>query len=1259
MNKLDNGGDFQKKKYFLKDESLLSVDDDAFRHIDISKLIRTIINTNEPPFNIGMIGKWGLGKSSLINMAIEQYKKQPDKYIVQEINAWKYEKEALGKVFLKQLWQGISNKKVKTFEVIKREFSEIIKCDLDNERPKDIKKLKQMIFTTSGFIIGASIISFIIYKFVQAYILNTPIWNWIFWGKMLLSYCKNVVTVLLFPVIIGLISVLISEIYNKDTKKIELSFPIETTDDYEIFLEEKIEEKLSENPNLRVITIIDDLDRLSIDKIVEALDALKAFVGFKRCIFIVPFDDAILKNALNKRRISAIDSSHEIIESELILDKLFQYKIYLPPMLEFDIREYACKLVKEKVTDFINEYCNYECLEKIIKKILIHSNVSTPRQVKKLINTFVNNLMIASNRENANKIERGFLTSELGMYQIAKLSVLQADFNEFYDLLFKDFNYLDGLLRYHRNHEAIGDIPIDLRSFFVDFEERIDEDTKLKSKVKEEYEPLVNFLSKTEKYKVPNIAPFLYLAQDEISRKTGDENQRRLLSAVESNNNETVKEMLGKSPNLAEALNYQISVSDYDNLLDLIITTVNTFDVVNDMYKTELATTITEKFVEIVEINKEFVFTRLSIDNLLLIFEFSNNKEYSTILIENYLDELLNFIGIETNIICTSIRSLLAKDIILTDKISDMLKSVIKSALANKDIEVVDFLNYVDIKDIKVFDEYLGIAIFNKLCNTIDEKNNFDKTILDAFKIAFLRLSNTIDTNIFIEQIISLFKYHAIIDELDEMFTKEICDKTSTQNATMIAENIITLDLEQDSKKIFSMLSKLSYEVNKGNCESFDDFISNFESYAPMDDILSYCGSQGYFKYLEKSINLLTDSVFVNEENDNTLTISERYYTKEQKEYLFNNLNTKCIYSNGMNYTRLPIIYEILSRNPKNKDLLKQSITVHLLPSFYGYYTQTPYFTMVSDIIGYTKDYLDKETLDKYINHITNVYNSHIDNSLKAMRSLGKNITNENMQNIWPKLKNNITKTTYQLIYDIAIDNSKYFDKERGNLSELVNFLVDNLELSSSPNLVIDTLHSKFTYISRNKDLIIKINKLDGVDKDKSSFVIAKFFDNWNDVEKVIDIIISVLFDENYEFMTQVFKKIKNYTITDIFDGIINAIDDAIDQRILVNLLKFCKDNRRELGVEISLRILEQLLEDCDEPKLIDEVLNVIREFGPDYYKDSKKIFAEVLYNCFNKSTSNEIRTKIVKMVGDFKLVRQFKPLLDEDEKDFYVKGIS
>lgn len=62
------------KKYFVKDESLHGLDNDQFNYRDIAYVLDEVIATNTPPYNIAIIGKWGLGKSSLINLVTENTK---------------------------------------------------------------------------------------------------------------------------------------------------------------------------------------------------------------------------------------------------------------------------------------------------------------------------------------------------------------------------------------------------------------------------------------------------------------------------------------------------------------------------------------------------------------------------------------------------------------------------------------------------------------------------------------------------------------------------------------------------------------------------------------------------------------------------------------------------------------------------------------------------------------------------------------------------------------------------------------------------------------------------------------------------------------------------------------------------------------------------------------------------------------------------------------------------------------------------------
>ena len=56
---------------------------------------------------------------------------------------------------------------------------------------------------------------------------------------------------------------------------------------------------------------------------------------------------------------------------------------------DFNLKQYAVDLVNNEIPDFTNEFCEIGIFEKVIKKVLIHRGVDTPRQVKRIINKFI------------------------------------------------------------------------------------------------------------------------------------------------------------------------------------------------------------------------------------------------------------------------------------------------------------------------------------------------------------------------------------------------------------------------------------------------------------------------------------------------------------------------------------------------------------------------------------------------------------------------------------------------------------------------------------------------------------------------------------------------------------------------------------------------------------------------------------------------------------------------------------------------------
>lgn len=117
------------EKMFLKDSALEKGDDIAFSSDDYVKRLKNIIIEHDAPFNIALVGKWGVGKSSITNLLKQEFKGK-DGYLVHEINAWKYESDSLRKAFLKHLWITLGGKQkdfwqnLKDYVVGRTEISE-------------------------------------------------------------------------------------------------------------------------------------------------------------------------------------------------------------------------------------------------------------------------------------------------------------------------------------------------------------------------------------------------------------------------------------------------------------------------------------------------------------------------------------------------------------------------------------------------------------------------------------------------------------------------------------------------------------------------------------------------------------------------------------------------------------------------------------------------------------------------------------------------------------------------------------------------------------------------------------------------------------------------------------------------------------------------------------------------------------------------------------------------------------------------------
>lgn len=1232
----------KEKKYFLKDSELISIDDDRFNQKDVVDNLRLIIENTNPPYNIALIGKWGIGKSSIVNLLLDKYRKDSDNYIVQEINAWKYEKESLKNVFLKQLWQGISGEKVKTFETIKKIYRDIINQD----ETEDDSRFKNMMKTFCKISFGISLVSivaFIIYKAVQLNGFGDG-----FWREWFLGYCKNIGKVLIFPLILSFVTVTLSEFIKRYDKKIEVKIPIETTDDYETFLEDTINKKIGQNKKKKIVTVIDDLDRLSIDKIVEALDAIKAFVGFENCIFIVPFDDSILKKALDQNRTIKLDGNHQMVESELILDKLFQYKIYIPPLLDFDIKEYAVNLVQENIPDFIEEYCTMNRLESVIRKVLIHKNVTTPRQVKKLINTFVNNKILMTNRSKNGKIEKNLLDSEESDLQLAKISVLQADFNDFYDVLFRNFNYIKRIVDLHETSKKINEIDEDLQIFF----EQKGNEENIKAEIKSEYEPLINFLKQTEKYQVNNIAPFMYLIQDEISIKTGDENNRRIVSAMESKNTKTVRKMIEENDNMIDSIMYELDNAEDTDLLNGIITIINSFDVIKEEDKNIIAENLSEKIYNLDYTKEEINILELNINNVFSILKLANKKEYINKLLDKYIDCAKENTDLDKNI--EIINKYLEEKDNLESNIKGNFKEFIFKVIENNTEKINIFIEKVNIKEQTIFVEYFGNQLFNTLCKYMDTSNDFSEKILSKYEEYFKELDKVDKVLDSIDDIIVLFKYTKLLERLNRLFTKELCNNIDVNRGTEIA-NIIATSKSQDKVNALDILNKINFEINDENSEDIDQYLNdNLEQEKAQELIKNILiKDKDNIQYIEETLTNITETIFKNEKYDEIFKDIVIYLDENILDTIFEKLTELSAFNTSKEYSREKQIFKYLCIK-ENASYITKFIEDTIIKKYKSYPSYKTYFNYTYEVVIYAKEYISDDKLEEYLKTVISAYNNYPERAILPFKLLKDEIPDNIMKLLIPKLNEHLNTSTYEDSFSILRNNRKFFCGENDNLTEYVQFLVDNIKLANSPNTVIDALDEHFSYISKIYELNRNIKDLEGFNYDKAFKFIGKSFDNKN-LETVTDDINRILSDKGtIQDCLSIESKMKKYTLNDVINQNYNNLDNISNNVLLNNMIELCTIKQNDIKSATVLKFIEKALQNIDDVEYITSIDQLLGKFERMYFSENKKELNEILYNCYHMTTSNVIKISMMRRAQYFKITRMFRNKMTDEEKDFY-----
>ena len=76
----------------ILDREIENKENDRFGHIHFAEILYSLIKNNDAPFSIGLLGKWGVGKSSIKKLCRNEFLlKDKSKYKIIDFNAWRYE----------------------------------------------------------------------------------------------------------------------------------------------------------------------------------------------------------------------------------------------------------------------------------------------------------------------------------------------------------------------------------------------------------------------------------------------------------------------------------------------------------------------------------------------------------------------------------------------------------------------------------------------------------------------------------------------------------------------------------------------------------------------------------------------------------------------------------------------------------------------------------------------------------------------------------------------------------------------------------------------------------------------------------------------------------------------------------------------------------------------------------------------------------------------------------------------------------------
>lgn len=395
-----------EKKLFLSDEPIEEITEDAFGHTAFVSTLYKCIQGSEYKMNIGLLGKWGVGKTSILKLLFKHIKESDENIKTFLFDAWKYLQGNLCQELVLQL-----NKEFKVFK--EDELEREIYCIQEEESAPVAKSLKERLLEICrqfSISICATIFLVILFVLLRQF------------GLIPQTTYQSLLFIVILPIVVDLVIKMnatvsrtsrISRLPAKfDPARIESKFG-------------QIVDKITDQTKVNKLVIaIDNLDRCSSKDAIEMLEAIKALMEHGKCVYLVSCNDkALIKDLSSIRGYSVSDASE-------FLRKFFQTSVVIPSLLSADLERFASNLLAMLEIPYTQQ----------VLEVIVNAFMENPRKIKQFLNNLTTQYLLAQEREKIGVFRSGEITGNDGF--LAKILVIRQEFLLFYE----ELDYREDLL---------------------------------------------------------------------------------------------------------------------------------------------------------------------------------------------------------------------------------------------------------------------------------------------------------------------------------------------------------------------------------------------------------------------------------------------------------------------------------------------------------------------------------------------------------------------------------------------------------------------------------------------------------------------------------------------------------------------------------------------------------------------------------------------------------------------------------------------